>query len=146
MTLSNCRPGLQLHAFRKQVAPRKHNSVLKRKRLFPSWDPIYIKATLNHKIRCMQEYTVSGFIAERNRWRPTSNREVRGFAFWDFYWISENFVFQFSWKAGEMVFLGDSSLLERSGIIFGRATGTCVSKPKSSSEDFRELRPPDSGE
>jgi hypothetical protein len=44
----------------------------------------------------------------------------RKFAFWDFYWISENFLFQFSSKAGEMLFPGDSSQLERSGIIFGR--------------------------
>jgi hypothetical protein len=46
--------------------------------------------------------------------------EVR---FWGFYWISENFVFQFSWKAGEMVFPGDSSLPERRGII---SNGNCV--------------------
>ena len=55
-----------------------------------------------------------------------------------FYWISENFVSQFSWNAGEMVFSGGSSQLERN--YFGRANGNCVSRLQSFFEDFRELR------
>ena len=60
------------------------------------------------------------------------------FAFWDFYWISENFVFQFSWKVGELVFRGDSSLLKRRGI---NSNGIVSPRSKALSKIFENFEP-----